>query len=627
MQQANHQSEKMERENMIEFVHVEFHTAPNPRLIPILESSDKENQQPNHNTTDELILFPDSEMKFGIIQIKIADTPILQEQQIIDTSIDMSGSMDDFCSDGKTKMQHAKHTLKNIVTAIAKETNQSTIMATYGFDDKIETIFNDTKISDESTEQLRNTIDKQLYSRGGTDIYQSLETQTNRYKERNEKNPELRQINITLTDGQANQGKSTSYSDMAKQVAPNCSNIFVGFGKDHDAVGLQQLADAQPNGSYFYVAEIEKAGLVFGEIIHQILYTALTNITIQMKNAEIYNYKTNKWKTELNIPSTVSEAKKTYHIRSKTPYDASATIIASSTIHNETTPTIISSDNSCPPPLLDMETYKIEPIDLSIYMLRQRTQELIFKAHSHSTTELNLGQTFKPYYENTRSIRKELINHVKFMKQFSKENSLEEDENLNNLIEDITIILKTFGGPRAALYSLARGTSQGRQTSNITSYIDPYDIVFQRKRNQTQNQNQRQSGFGFGLQRQNAVLNINIPSNTNNNLNEDEVDNEADDEYDDDEREMDGIFDELGDLPNVPLRPTLSRSNTTPRQMKLIRECSQGTQQDDLNQKSDSDQESDPESDPFESTIKSTKFPFPPLTTNNNNNNSNLEEE
>jgi hypothetical protein len=472
-----------------------------------------------------------------------------------------------------------------------------------------------------------------LYSRGGTDIYQSLETQAIRCKLRSETNPELRQTNITLTDGQANQGKSTRYSDMAKQVAPNCSNIFVGFGKDHDAVGLQQLADAQPNGSYFYVAEIEKAGLVFGEIIHQILYTALTNINIQMKNAEIYDYKTNKWKTELNIPSMVSEAKKTYHIRSKTPYDASATIIASSNIHNETTPTIISSDNSCPPPLLDMETYEIEPNDLSIYMLRQRTQELIFKAHSHSTTELNLGQTFKPYYENTRSIRKELINHVKFMKQFSKENSLEEDENLNNLIEDITIILKTFGGPRAALYSLARGTSQGRQTSNITSYIDPYDFVFQRKRNQPHDQIQKQSGCSFGLQRQNALLNINIPSNnntnTNNNNNEDEVDNEADDEYDDDEREMDGIFDELGDLPNVPLRPTLSRSNTTPRQMKLMRECSQGTQQDDLNQKSESDQESDPESDLFESVIKSTKFPFPPLTTNNNNNNnnSNLEEE
>ena len=173
-------------------------------------------------------------MKFGIIQIKITDTPILQQQQIIDSSIDMSGSMDDFCSDGKTKMQHAKHTLKNIVTAIARETsdtNQTIIMATYGFDDKIETIFNDTKISEESSEELKNKIDKQLYSRGGTDIYQSLETQTNRCKERNEKNSELHQTNITLTDGQANQGKSIRYSDMTKQVAPNCSNIFVGFGK------------------------------------------------------------------------------------------------------------------------------------------------------------------------------------------------------------------------------------------------------------------------------------------------------------------------------------------------------------------------------------------------------------
>ena len=626
MQQAQ-QCQQIQRENMIEFVNMEFHTASNPRLIPMLESSssdNKENQQPNHyHYIDELNLFPehhDSEMKFGIIQIKIADTPILQQSQIIDSSIDMSGSMDDFCSDGKTKMQHAKHTLKNIVTALAKNTSErdnseSIIMATYGFDDKIETIFNDSKITEDTSENLRNKIDKQLYSRGGTDIYQSLESQSIRCKARSESNPQLRQTNITLTDGQTNQGKSTLYSEMAKQVTPNCSNIFIGFGKDHNAIGLQQLADAQPSGSYFYVAEIEKAGLVFGEIIHQILYTALVDISIQMHNAEIYNYKTNEWKTELCIPSLVSEAKKTYHIRSKTPYDASATIIASSAIHGETRPSIISADNSCPPPLIDINTNEIESNDLSIYMLRQRTQELIYKAHSHSISDQILGE-FKSYNERTKSIKKEMIQYLKFMRQFSKENSLEEDEQLNNLIADITIILKTFGGPRAALYSIARGTSQGRQTSNITSYIDPYDVVFRRKRTLS-NDDLRQKSFG--LQRQYAVLNIQSNDDEQEPVpNPNNANNESDDEYD-----ADDDLDLLGDLPDniVPLRPTLSRSNTTPRQIKLMRECSQGTRQDDLNEleQEQTDSKIELEPDVFESNVSSTRFPFPPIPPTNTN--------
>ena len=122
-------------------------------------------------------------------------------------------------------------------------------MATYGFDDKVEEIFQDTKITQENAADLRNKLD-QLEPRNGTNLYQPLELQAKRAAARQAVNPTLRQTNITMTDGQANQGK-TSYSEMATQVAPNCTNIFIGFGGDHNAVGLQQLADAQPNGSYF----------------------------------------------------------------------------------------------------------------------------------------------------------------------------------------------------------------------------------------------------------------------------------------------------------------------------------------------------------------------------------------
>jgi hypothetical protein len=308
----------------------------------------------------------------------------------------------------------------------------------------------------------------------------------------------------------------------------------------------------------------------------------------------------------------VSEAKKTYHIRSKTPYDASATIIASSAIHGETISSVISADNSCPPPLLDTETYNIVPVDLSIYMLRQRTQEMIYKAHSHSISDQILGE-LKSYNEKTKSIKKELIQYLKFMRQYSKENSLEEDEQLNNLIADITIILKTFGGPRAALYSLARGTSQGRQTSNITSYVDPYDVVFHRKRT-ISNESRKKS---FGLQRQYAVLNIQS--------NDDEQEPVPNPNSDDDSDDLDL----LGDLSDniVPLRPTLSRSNTTPRQIQLMRECSQGTRQDDLNDLDEQTTEGELLPDVFGENISTTRFPFPPIPPTNTTKNTNDIEE
>ena len=525
----------IKRENIIESVVLQFHTAANPKLIPILnqeQQQDQEQQQEQPHNTYNFNLFPDNpNQKFGTLEIKIADTPMSTAHHFLDTNCDMSGSMDDNCSDGKTKMQHAKHTLKNIVTALSKTLGTSVTMATYAFDDKVETVFQDTEITKdpETTDRLRSQLD-QMQPRGGTDIYQALNMQATRAKNRAQENPQkkIRQTNITLTDGQANQGKSTSYAEMAKQVAPNCTNVFIGFGHDHNAVGLHQLADAQPNGHYFYVAEIEKAALVFGEVIHQMLYTALKNVIIQVENAEIYDYKTNAWSKELKIPSIVSEATKTYHLRSTTPDDTVVKILAQSEIHEEEQEqesTLISDDNTPLPNLINSETEQTFPTDLSAHMFRQRTQELLYKAHEHSITseiQTPTTPTREAYKEKSKTIRKDIVEFTRFMQQYATENGLENDDLINTLIADLTVIAKTFGGPRSALYTMSKSSSQGRQTSNNTNYIDPSDFA-------TRNT--------FGLRRQNAL----DPN-------------------------------DLNDLPSpAALQRGVTRTYTTPRQIAMMR--------------------------------------------------------
>jgi methionine-rich copper-binding protein CopC len=441
--------------------------------------------------------------------------------------------MGDDCKDGKSKMQHARHTLQNIVSAIVKSDGASVTMATYGFDDKIEEIFPGTQITQENETELRTKMDR-LHPRNGTDIYKSLECQSDRAAKRREGNPNVRQTNITLTDGQASAGKSTKYSDMATQVAPNCTNIFIGFGADHNAVGLQQLADAQPNGSYFYVAEIEKAGLVFGEVIHQMLYTALVNITLEVENGEIYDYKTNTWQTTLQIPSIVSEAKKTYHLRSKTPKTTCVNIYAQSLVHGDQDATQLDLD--------DLITHDAEgeSVNLTTHMFRQRTQELMFKAHQHNIAGQNAyeekwsKEQHTAHNEAAKTIRKDLVEFCKFMRQYAKENSLEEDDLLNTLFTDLTVITKTFGSPRAALYTASKCNSQGRQTSNNTNYIDPNDLF-----------GQRQNYANHGMRRQNAI------GAFQGDLLEDDL---------------------LEDLPTMPrMQSGLSRAYTTPRQMTMMR--------------------------------------------------------
>ena len=262
---------------------------------------------------------------------------------------------------------------------------------------------------------------------------------------------------------------------MVTLVAPNCTNIFIGFGADHNALGLQQLADARPNGSYFYVAEIEKAGLVFGEVIHQMLYTALVNVTIEVQNGEIYNYKTNTWQTTLQIPSIVSEAKKTYHLRSKDSTQVVVHISAQSLVHGDQEATQLNLDD-----LITHDT-EGESVNLTTHMFRQRTQELMFKAHQHNITAQEEKLTTEQHVAHSmaaKTIRKDLVDFCKFMQQYAKENSVEEDDLLNTLLTDLSVVAKTFGSPRAALYTASKCNSQGRQTSNNTNYIDPNDFIW-----------------------------------------------------------------------------------------------------------------------------------------------------
>jgi hypothetical protein len=542
------QSNMTTRENTIESANVTFHNVATPRLIPVLAES-LEEPKPDPFTYD-FNLFPDDpDMMFGVFELKIADTPMLTEHQVLDTSNDISGSMDDHCKDGKTKMQHAIHTLKNIVSAIVKNDGASVTMATYGFDDKVEEIFPGTQITEENETLLRRKMDG-LHPRNGTDLYKSLEEQTDRATKRREGNPNVRQTNITLTDGQANAGKSTKYSDMATQVAPNCTNIFIGFGADHNALGLQELADAQPNGSYFYVAEIEKAGLVFGEVIHQMLYTALINVKIEVENGEIYDYKTNTWQTAITIPSIVSEAKKTYHLRSKTPKTTYINVYAQSLVHGDQEPSLLDLD--------DRITHDAvgESVNLTTHMFRQRTQELMFKAHKHNKAvqdayeEKWTKEQYNTHNEASKTIRKSLVDFCKFMQQYAKENSLEEDDLLGAVIADLTVVAKTFGGARAALYTASKCNSQGRQTSNNTNYIDPNDLFVR-----------RHPGGPRMMRRQNALGPF-----------QDDLNQSEDD-------------DGLEDLQTTPqMQRGVTRTYTTPRQMTMMRTLTGEHQSADLDE-------------------------------------------
>jgi len=507
------QTKQMQRSAIIANATIDFHTAIFPFIKEQKEQEQKEQEQKEQDQKEQdqkeqdkenippkkepyvFSLFTKEEelsnMQFGLLEITIASTPILHHNQSIDMNIDVSGSMSDVCKDGKSKIEHIKHTSTNIIKTISKEADKTNITFSIAkFDHEVEEVIVNKKITQENFQSIKSPI-HDLEPRGSTNIDLAISKQATRSQKRyNESIIPIIQTNITLTDGLSNIGEK-DYDKIAQHISPLATNIFIGYGKDHDSTGLQKLADKIVNGNYYYISEIEQAYIVFGEILNAILYCALKQITIKVKNGKIYNYKTNTWSTTLTVDSLSGESTRQFHLKSINPRNVTVKIFATSIIHGETEPTLLLDDLDEIPALNFENSDETEVKDLTIYLLRQKTQELLYKAHQQNMEDIDENKNYlfskvnQSHILKQQKLKTEILSFCNFMKQNLEQNpqDVKNDEKINILIEDLQMIIKTFGSFRATMYSSARINSQGEQRSYNMNTIEQTDIYEQHGNN------------------------------------------------------------------------------------------------------------------------------------------------
>ena len=284
-----------------------------------------------------------------------------------------------------------------------------------------------------------------------------------------------------LTDGLPTSGdtnisrlikKQIEKSRISSQSQTDNNNIYIGYGEDHNGNLLQSISFSKKNGYYYFVDKIENAGLIFGEIMHSLLYPALKSINIAVENGEIYDYKTNRWSQNLYVSSILSESEKIYHIRCKNSDDIEVNITAINAITNEDFKHKV---ERLPDLLVSDET--ILETDLTKYVLRQKTQEYLYHARSVAVSIENASKTMlilskhtkKEISDKMQNLREEIKSFLEFLKHHIKSNNYESDKFFIMLYEDIYIAYKTFGTIQGAMYSGSRQSSQGRQTSYVVS--------------------------------------------------------------------------------------------------------------------------------------------------------------
>ena len=448
-------------------------------------------------------------MKFGILNLQTEKTEYVKKPITILFSLDNSASMSDQCSDGRTKMHHATHTLTNILRIFSETENVECHIGIIAFNTEVMKIIDFTemkpgKIFDEAIQQI-----EKIYATSCTNIEASLDYAKNTLEEYKNKNPNHKIVHIQLTDGDATDGNTTP-EYLQKLVSPNYSNIFVGFGSDHNSYLLQKLS-SNKNGEYLFVDKIENAGLVYGEIIHSLLYPAFEEGYIEMVHAEIYDWNKNTWSNRFDIPSIASEVKKTFHIRTNdmNNFECKLYGITVESNHNNivelldeiyTLPSLIPIPEHNSTEHIELEDF-IDINDFTEYLYRQKVQELLYKINkinddiynknpkrkispAASADPFRTPPTTPPKIEIEDdhiklSIRKYAKSIFQSMKQYKNdlENMVFPDENkikfVKVLMDDVYVAYKTIGTKKSHMYSCARQRSQGRQyTYNVTSIED-----------------------------------------------------------------------------------------------------------------------------------------------------------
>jgi len=464
---------------------------------------------------------------FGILNISSPDVPPSTRPIALFINIDKSISMSEISVfeevHGWTKIMFVKQTLKNMLQLFMEKIEENPAMTVYVciavFFHDVEMLRLDTDgpshIRDElssgfvklTQETLAMFIDKidQIRPEGLTNIERSLHFAQKQLHAHLVDHPDHRAVHIHLSDGDATSG-AKSIVELSSCVDHTYKNIFIGYGEDHDSFLLNQLAG--DIGEYRFVDKVEQCGMVCGEIAYHILHPVYDHpITIKMgEGSRIYHWKTNKWVSSLQIPFLSSNSTKTFHI---TTFDDSQPVdgVYATLVHGNNHDHVLETIRTLPM-LLDLHDNYVSN-DLTLNILRQLTQEFLFRAQAYelkrrshklnkcghakrwmgktATTRFNFeddpsnGDTWGTQAADTNpsvayeTLMLEMQDHFNKLKATlaSMTDCKKNTTFVRVLMDDMYVTMKHLGTKKSYMYSSSRQTSQGNQYVYSPSGIRP----------------------------------------------------------------------------------------------------------------------------------------------------------
>ena len=407
----------------------------------------------------EQVPVPIPRAQFGILNLAASSVPGSGTTLELVFSVDQSGSMSDACSDGRSKMQHIIHTLKNMIVYFRENPDIKVYITIDSFDDIIYSIVKRSAITAENVGELIAKVEL-IMPRGSTNIELALNHAGTQVQQLQDEFPAHTICHVFMTDGVANTGEQSA-NELMRLVNRDITSAFIGFGVEHDGCLLSSLGSGK-NSAYYFIDKIENAGLVYGEILHGAVYKFVTNARISVENGFIYDFKNNEWVRTLEIEDVVSESDKSYHIASNNMTGCVVSFTGNRLGDTTRVHYTITRDDDC--------------TDLSKFVYRQRTLQHLFAINSYlkgkdsdNPGAHDLFTFVTTHAENPDGLdeyvvlRNGLRGFIDEMKLFMTERQLMNDNFMRNLCDDIYICYRTFGTKYGTMYATSRQASQGNQ--------------------------------------------------------------------------------------------------------------------------------------------------------------------
>lgn len=398
--------------------------------------------------------------KYGVLSLETMDTNSSTIPKLFTFMIDVSGSMSDIVSKGRSKIQLLKHTLQNMVLHFAHQT-ENMYIEIIGFDNNIHSYVDCICVSKENVNEIVSKI-QSIHPMNSTDIGLAINTMNKHLNIPHDSIKNENKVGVLITDGEPTSG-ITNTTELIGLVENSHIYHFIALGQDHNARLMNALGKKTTKSCDWFIDDIEFTGNVYGEILFNETNRVLDDCVIHVNNGNIYNYKKGCFENTLAIGNLSSESKKDFHILTENMENVSITFTGINATSRETYH-ITSSK----------ETPEVENnVSLLKQYYRLCVQKFLYDVRS-DLHEKNERLRFRrdcftigipPQRHNVDANNIKCAGDLKDnLQKFVKQYHLEDDEMLRGLVNDLSLIEEMNHQILDPFTSLsARENTQGRQ--------------------------------------------------------------------------------------------------------------------------------------------------------------------